>query len=139
MVTEAPMPVIIDTHTFMWYLQDDRKLSKPAGEVLDAVTAAGDPIFVSAATAVELQYLRDKGKITEDEYGSYVVMLESAADAIEVAPVDLGVARAIERVPRDVVPDPFDRMIAATAVALGVPLVTCDRKLRALPAVETIW
>jgi PIN domain nuclease of toxin-antitoxin system len=123
----------------MWYMQDDRKLSKPAGKVLDAVTEAGDPIFVSAATAVELQYLRDKGKVTEDEFGSYMVMFGSAADAIEVAPVDLGIARAIERVPQDAVPDPFDRMIAATAVALGVPLVTCDRKLRALSAVETIW
>ena len=56
-----------------------------------------------------------------------------------MAPVDMGVARAVEMAPRDSVPDPIDRMIAATSVALGVPLVTRDRKLRSLPALETAW
>jgi PIN domain nuclease of toxin-antitoxin system len=94
---------------------------------------------VSAATAVELRYLLEKGRLTPKEFLWCMSMLESGAEAIEVAPVDIGVARAVELVARDSVPDPFDRMIAAAAVALGVPLVTCDRKLRALPAVETVW
>jgi PIN domain nuclease of toxin-antitoxin system len=123
----------------MWYLLADPQLSERARMVLRSVVAAGDPIFVSAASAVELQYLLAKGTVTEDDFRWYMSMLESAAEAIEVTPVDLGVARAVELVPRDAVPDPFDRMIAATSVALGVPLVTCDRRLQALPAVETIW
>ena len=35
--------------------------------------------------------------------------------------------------------DPADRMIVATAMVLGVPLVTADERLRSLPAVTTIW
>lgn len=131
-------PVVADTHAFIWYVQNDRRLSSAAGEAMDAAVAANDPIFVSAATAVELRYLADKGTLSEDEYRWYLMTLEKAV-AAELAPVDLDVARAVELVPRNDVPDPFDRMIAATAVALQVPLVTADRKLRKLDAVETIW
>lgn len=138
-MTGASTPVVADTHTLIWYLQNDDRLSDAAVKKLDAATAAEEPIFVSAATAVELHYLLDKQAITADEYKWYMAQLESATEAIEVAPVDLGVAHMVELVPRDLVPDPFDRMIAATAIALGVPLVTADRKLRKFAAVETVW
>lgn len=137
-MSNSPTPVVADTHAFMWYVQNDSRLSTAAGDVMDAAVAADDPIFVSAATAVELRYLADKGTLSQDEYRWYLMTLETLA-ATEVAPVDLDVARAVELVPRNDVPDPFDRMIAATAVALGVPLVTADRRLRKLDAVDTIW
>jgi PIN domain nuclease of toxin-antitoxin system len=66
-------------------------------------------------------------------------VLEKSGGIFEVAPVDMGVATAVESVPRDCISDPFDRMIGATAVALGLPLVTADRKLRRLSALKTLW
>lgn len=33
----------------------------------------------------------------------------------------------------------MDRMIVATAVELGAPLVTADSQIRAFPVVETVW
>jgi PIN domain nuclease of toxin-antitoxin system len=139
LVIDVVTPVVADTHTIIWYLQADPRLTDAARDSLRSAVADGLPIFVSAVTAVELQYLLDKHKITHNEYHWYLALFESAAEAIEVAPVDLGIARAVESPPREVVPDPFDRMIAATAMALGVPLVTCDRKLLKLDAVETVW
>lgn len=35
--------------------------------------------------------------------------------------------------------DPADRLIVATALELGAPLVTTDRQIRAFAGVETIW
>jgi len=138
-MTDVPKPLVADTHTIVWYLQNDPQLSAKAGEMLDAAVADGDPIFVSAATVVELNYLLSKGKISEADYRWYLLVMETAGEVVEVAPVDMGVARAVEMVPRDEVPDPIDRMIAATSVALGVPLVTRDRRLRSLETVETVW
>jgi predicted nucleic acid-binding protein len=50
---------------------------------------------------------------------------------VEIVPIDARVAHGLERIPRADVPDMPDRIIAATAVSLGVPLVTRDGKIRA--------
>jgi PIN domain nuclease of toxin-antitoxin system len=52
--------------------------------------------------------------------------------------LDLAVTQALVKVPRDLVPDMPDRIIGATAIHLGLPLVTCDSNLLA-SAVQTIW
>ena len=49
-----------------------------------------------------------------------------------------GVAAAFQRIPRDALGDPWDR-IGATAMALDLPLVTRDRKITELDLVETTW
>ena len=54
------------------------------------------------------------------------------------SPIDRGVVDAVARVDRDSVPDMPDRIIAATALHLGLPLVAKDKKIRAAE-IETIW
>lgn len=138
-MTSVLAPVLADTHTFIWYVQGDPRLSASAKARLQAAGADGSTIFISAMTAVELFHLADKGTLSDDEHRHYLGTLDLQANNFEIAPVDLDVARAVDAVPRALVADPFDRIIAATSVALGVPLVTADKKLRDLPAVETIW
>jgi predicted nucleic acid-binding protein len=58
--------------------------------------------------------------------------------ALVAQPLTMDVAVALSRIPRDQVPDMPDRVIAATALALGLPLVTRDGRIRA-SGVETIW
>jgi PIN domain nuclease of toxin-antitoxin system len=64
--------------------------------------------------------------------------LDAALAAGELAAIDRGVVDAVARVDRDSVPDMPDRIIAATALHLGLPLVTRDRKIRGAD-LETIW
>ena len=45
---------------------------------------------------------------------------------------------AMARVPRAVVPDLPDRMIAATALYMGLPLVIADHRIRAAGQ-PTVW
>jgi PIN domain nuclease of toxin-antitoxin system len=52
--------------------------------------------------------------------------------------IDRGVADAVAQIPRAVVPDMPDRIIAATAPNLGLPLVTADYKIQA-SSLQTIW
>ena len=69
---------------------------------------------------------------------SIVWFLSRDARLSERAPLDRAVADALKLVKRSEVPDLPDRIIAATAVALGVPLVSRDAKIRA-SQVQTIW
>ena len=64
--------------------------------------------------------------------------VETAPSALAVTPVDWEVANAIRRIPRQQVPDMPDRIIAATAAYLGLPLVTRDEDIRGLD-LATIW
>jgi predicted nucleic acid-binding protein len=57
---------------------------------------------------------------------------------LQLAPPDRAVADALEFVSRSEVPDLPDRIISATAIALGVPLISRDAKIRAAQ-LETIW
>ncbi len=64
--------------------------------------------------------------------------LEDKASGISVAPADTAIADALAGVPSTMVPDMPDRIIAATAVHLGVPLVTRDQRIQS-SGIKTIW
>ena len=55
-----------------------------------------------------------------------------------VQPADEAVAQAVYKIPRDIAPDMPDRIIAATALHLGLPLVKRDRRLQN-SGIKTIW
>ncbi len=54
-------------------------------------------------------------------------------------PLDLPVLDVMAAVPREKVPDPFDRIIAATALTLGLPLVSADEDIRGAIGERVIW
>ena len=64
--------------------------------------------------------------------------LRNSKHVLEEAPVTVDVVRAMRQIPRDAVPDMPDRIIAATAVYLSVPLISRDGRIRA-SNVQTVW
>lgn len=130
--------VLVDTHIFLWYLQGSPRLTDSTRSLLDDVTARGEPILVSVVTLVELAYLAEKGTLDEAEVDAIHAVLEAEGAGFDVVAVDTPVAWAVGGVPRDAVADPWDRMIAATALVHSVPLVTYDRKLTAIANLETM-
>ena len=134
----AATAAVADTHVLVWYVAG-RPLTLPAQDALDGATAAGEPIYVSAISLLELVYLAESGRLTTVQVELVDEALHAEGSAFEVYPVDEDVARAVADIPRIEVPNPQDRLIAATARVLGVPLVTKDRALRHCEAVTTIW
>ncbi len=67
-----------------------------------------------------------------------VGVLEAKDTVFELIPVDFKVALALQEISRASIPDMPDRIIAATAMALDVPLITRDHKIR-VSTVQTIW
>ncbi len=64
--------------------------------------------------------------------------LSAPQSAFRVAPLTVDIAFRLKEIARTAVPDLPDRVIAATALVLGFPLVTRDGRIRA-SNVETIW
>jgi PIN domain nuclease of toxin-antitoxin system len=132
------MSAVLDTHTAIWYLLDTQNLSQKVFSLIDGAAASGVPAYISAVSLVEVVYLVERGRIASDAFERFVRELGQANPAFQVVPLDYNVANALRSVPRDAVPDMPDRIIAATALHLGLPLVTRDRRLQSA-GIQTIW
>jgi PIN domain nuclease of toxin-antitoxin system len=130
--------VAVDTHSIVWYLTSDARLSANAVAALDQATSNGELIHVPSVCLVELTYLIEKGRVPAMARERLVRALDDPTTPCRLAPLDRAVADALESVSRSEVPDLPDRNVSATAVALRVPLVSRDGKIRA-SQVETIW
>lgn len=121
----------LDTHAVVWlYSGETERFPEQAREALER-----EPLVISPMVVLELQYLYEVARIT--------VPADEILDALEI---DLGLTVADTRFPLVVhrattlnwTRNPFDRIIAAQALAAGVPLMTKDRAMRD-QLVDTVW
>ncbi|HVR87681.1 MAG TPA: PIN domain-containing protein [Planctomycetota bacterium] len=96
-------------------------------------------VLVPTITVVEMVYLAERLKINADVLKRTFELLEDPEGSYRPVPLDLAVPRAAQWVPRSEVPDLPDRVIAATAWILGLPVLTVDRNPKAFRKIETIW
>lgn len=130
--------VVVDTHGAIWFLLGDQALSTSARETLEEAARLGDPAYVPSISLVEVLYLVEKGRLPSTALDRLSGALAQPDSGFVIAPLDMGVALAIRRVPRQIVPDMPDRIIAATALHLNIPLITRDREIPKA-GVRTIW
>lgn len=126
------MKLLLDTHTFVWALSDSSRLSSAAA---DALADIGNDIVVSIAAAYEIEYKRQRDlalALLPDD------LLSAAADLdFRWAVLDPEQAALAGRLPKSH-KDPWDRIVAAQAISLAIPVVSVDHRLKALGA-ETLW
>ena len=129
---------VADSHAIVWHLQGSGRLSAGAASALtEAETTAA--VVVSVASLVDLWYVtQTTRKVTDTDLVELRNLLTSSP-AFVLQPIALEVANATPSIPRDVLTDPWDRFIVATAQALDVPLVTRDGPIRESELVPTIW
>ncbi|WP_373528413.1 type II toxin-antitoxin system VapC family toxin [Nostoc sp.] len=131
--------VVADTHAIVWYLRESAKLSEAAIAAFDGAISAGDPVYVSAISLVEVAYLAEKYRLPKAAFEQLIEALSNPGTGLAIAPLDITIAQTLSHIPRDIVPDMPDRIIAATALYLHLPLVTRDLRIQALTIIQTIW
>jgi PIN domain nuclease of toxin-antitoxin system len=129
---------VTDTHGLIWYLEDSPRLGLGARQAFDACDRGDAIVYVPTICLVEITYLQEKGRISPDLTARLDDELNRVTSGLMIFPLTSEVVKAISNVPRADVPDMPDRIIAATALHLGLPLISRDRKIR-FSAVDTIW
>ena len=129
---------VADTHTILWYLFGDDRLSVQAKQFIDDAAAARRSVEISPISLAEIVYLVEKGRIPASALEDVSAALEDPSHVFREAPFTKDDMNAMRKVAREEVPDMPDRIVSATAIYLGVPLISRDGKIRA-SNVRTIW
>ena len=131
--------VVTDTHAAIWYLSKSPRLSADARAAINDAAQAGEPTYLCSISLVEVAYLIEKGKLRATTFDLLVQALADPMGSFVIAPLDLAVAQTLRMIPRHIVPDMPDRIIAATALYLNLPLVTRDPQIKNIGSLQTIW
>ena len=132
------MTYVTDTHALVFYATGAlRRISPRCLRIFRRAEEQRDRVHVPVICFLEMGLLFERGRIKSqpglDECHAFV----AASPGLPIEPLgweDIREARGLARLI-----DPFDRLIAATAVRLDVPLLTSDERIRGSGLVRTIW
>lgn len=131
---------VADTHALIWHFSRDANLSDEAKRRFVMADNGDAVIFISTMTLIEIIYLEEKGRVSKSLLGNFLIPMKSSKNAsYQVTPIDHSLSLAVSNVPRSLIPEMADRVIAATAYHLRLPLITKDHRIHKWEGVVTIW
>ena len=130
--------IILDTHVWVLFVSNPELLSKRAKKSLDT-EMENKGILISSISAWEVALLVAKKRLRLTLSVTDWIGKSEALPFITFIPVDNSVSIKSVNLPQPLHNDPADRIIIATAISMGAPLVTKDEKILKYPHVQTIW
>ncbi len=130
--------IVLDTHAWIWFISNPDLLSKRAKKAVNAALE-DKSIIISSISAWELALLVTKKRIKLTLDVTDWIAKSESLPFIQFMPVTNSIAVKSVNLPLPLHPDPADRIIIATALSVGAPLVTKDKKLLGYAPVRTIW
>lgn len=130
--------IVLDTHAWIWFLDDPHRLSTRARKAVDRAVQAGK-VHVSSISVWEVAMLVDRGRLQlHRDLADWLADTERLP-FLHFVPVDNAIAVKSVQLPAPLHGDPADRLIVATALHLGAALVTRDARLVGYRHVKTVW
>jgi PIN domain nuclease of toxin-antitoxin system len=123
-------PPLLDTHAWIWWVDQDRRLGAKTIAALDALPANQRP-YVADISLWEVAMIVERGRLALDL--PLREWLDAAAHrkTVQVIPVTPQIAAEVAVLPASFHRDPADRLIVATSRALNLPVLTQDKLITA--------
>jgi len=128
------MKVLLDTHTFLWWITDDPQLSPRARQLMGDTNT--EPLL-SAVSGWEIAIKSRLGKLRLPSDLPGFVTEQLRINAIQVLPIQMAHALHVFTLP-NYHRDPFDRMLVAQSQLEKLPILTGDPQITQY-AVTVIW
>jgi len=126
--------IAIDTHVWIWWVDDDPKLKRA---VRDRIDAESD-VRVSAISLLEIATAVSLNRLVLRPSAIHWLRIAQTAEQIRVHPLSDEICLESVNLPGEFHRDPADRLIVALARVLGAELVTADAKILGYGGVRTV-
>ena len=128
--------IVVDTSVVIWLASDPGLLSAAATGAIRTARENGG-VGISCISLLELAWLaRNQRIVLKTSLEAFLVEVEAR---FVILPITSAIARIAVDFPSPYPLDPMDRIIGATALDRGVPLVTKDKMIRKAKALSVIW
>lgn len=129
--------VVIDTHILIWDQLDPRRISRKARKALD-IADKDHKIILCEISLWEISILMKKRRLVMDM--SYLDFIEEVLQTknYHLQGMSAEIAFLGSEIDLDT-KDPADRIIAATSIVLGLPLISADQLMLKSTDIKTIW
>ena len=121
---------VSDTHALVWHLTSSPRLGSAAREAFAAADRGELRVYIPTIVAIEIIYLSERRRIPTEVLEQVIARGTVPGGSYALWPLDAATISAVRVVPRASVPELPDRVILATAIALGLPLITDDHSIR---------
>jgi len=127
---------VTDTHALIWYVAGSPRLGRAAARVFESIGMTTE-VCVSSISLWEVAQLYELGRIDlPNGYSAWCDAVERRP-GIRIEPLFADDADEARRL--GTLRDPFDRLIAGTALRLGAPLLSGDARIRAERRLRVVW
>ena len=130
--------IVLDTNAWIWFASKPEILSGKAKKAVDEAVKEKS-VLVSSISVWEVALLVKKKRLELSmDVADWIAKSENLP-FIQFIPVSNSIAVKSVNLPPPLHPDPADRIIIATALSAGAPIVTKDKNISDYAHVRTIW
>jgi PIN domain nuclease of toxin-antitoxin system len=132
------MPTLLDTHAWVWWVTEDRRLSTPARSTIAASVAEQD-LWLSLISVWEFAKKVEKKQLVLDRPLDQWLDEAVAREGLGLWELTRSILVQSCELPQPFHGDPADQILVATARQRGAVLVTKDQRIRRYPHVHSLW
>jgi PIN domain nuclease of toxin-antitoxin system len=132
------MPTLLDTHAWVWWVTEDRRLSRSARLAIEKGQAR-DGLSLSLISIWEVAKKVEKGQLVLDRPVDAWLDLATLRPGLHLAELTRPILTESCRLPPPFHGDPADQIIVATARDRDAVIVTKDQRIRGYAHVRSVW